>query len=53
MSAAEKLPPIKTIDSLPSGEREMLRRQSLITVIDKMQKPRHRVRQNGHLLPEA
>ena len=51
--AAEKLPPIATIDALPSGEREMLNRKSLTEIVEKMQKPRQRIRKNGRLLPEA
>ncbi len=51
--AAEKLPPIATIDALPPGEREMLKRKSLTEIVEKKQKPRQRIRKNGRLLPEA
>jgi hypothetical protein len=51
--AAEKLPPITTIEAMPPGEREMLHRKSLTEIVENMQKPRHRVRKNGRLLPEV
>lgn len=51
--AAEKLPPVKTFESSPPGEREMLRRQSLAAAVEKKQKPTHRIRKNGRLLPES
>jgi transposase len=51
--ATEGLPPMTAIDALPSGERQMLDRESLLETVTKMQQPRHRVRKNGHLLPEC
>lgn len=50
--AAEQLPPIVAIGDLPPGEREILSRNGLTAIVEKMQNPRHRIRKNGRLLPE-
>ena len=51
--AGEGLPPTTTIEARPSGERQMLDRESLLETVTKMQQPRQRVRKNGHPLPES
>jgi transposase len=50
--AAEGLPPISTIDNQAPGEREFLERESLTETVRKLQNPRQRIREQGHLLPE-
>ena len=49
----EGLPPMTAIEALPPGERQMLDRECLLETVAKMQHPRQRIRQNGHLLPES
>jgi hypothetical protein len=51
--AGEGLPPMTTIEALPPGERQTLERESLSETVAKLQRPRHPVRMNGHLLPES
>jgi transposase len=51
--AAEGLPPVSEIETLPPGERKLLDRESLTQIIRKKQSPRRRIRKDGHLLPES
>jgi len=51
--AAEGLPSMASIETLPPGERQFLERESLTDAVRKLQNPRQRIRKHGHLLPDS